>query len=56
MMQAHSSRTSSKKKIKFCKLDVLMDECLIEPLSYFTSQSNGTGIVRNDEEMKQFCL
>lgn len=42
-------------QIKFCKLDVFL-ECLFEPLAYFTSQANGSGIANSDEEMEQFCL
>lgn len=44
-----------KRKIKFCKLDNLL-ECAIEPLSYLTSQPNGSGIPPNDMEHEQFCL
>lgn len=44
-----------KRKIKFCKLDNLL-ECAIEPLSYLTSQPNGSGIPLNDMEHEQFCF
>ena len=45
----------SVRKFKFCKLDYLL-ECFIEPIKYFTSQNNGTGLPANDEMFEQFCL
>lgn len=45
----------SKKKLKFCKPEMLL-ECGIEPNAMFTSTQNGSGIVNSDDEMEQFCL
>lgn len=50
-----SSVDARKRKYKFCKLDNLL-ECFNEPIAYFTSQANGTGIAANDEEFEQYCL
>lgn len=44
-----------KPKIKFCKWDMFIN-CMFEPLAYFTSQPNGSGIVNSEEEMEQYCL
>jgi len=43
------------KKLKFCKLDMLV-ECGIEPNTMFTSTQNGSGIVNSQAEMEQFCF
>lgn len=40
---------------KYCKLDRLID-CFGQPMAYFTSQQNGSGIPANNSEFEQFCL
>lgn len=50
-----SSVDARRRKYKFCKMDNLL-ECFNEPIAYFTSQANGTGIAANDEEFEQYCL
>lgn len=45
----------NKKRFKFCKVNHLT-ECFAEPISYFTSQANGTGIAATDEDIEQYCL
>ena len=52
----HTTTTNIKRrKLKFCKLDMFF-ECFNEPIAYFTSQPNGTGFARTEEEYEQFCL
>lgn len=54
-IEQHISIITMAKRIKFCKLDHLI-ECFIEPGLYLSAQTNGTGIPRNSMDFEQFCL
>lgn len=50
-----SAKTTSRRKWKFCKLDVAF-QCGFEVNAMITSTQNGSGIVNSQEEMEQFCF